>query len=79
MRFAHSPLRRAVLLLLYVVGVPNPHHAIGSAPAVAVNAYANPVPHARARHVCWKSALIFAVTGLTGAFAGGYGTRCPGS
>lgn len=36
----------AVLLLLYVVGMPDPHLAIGtSAVAVAVNAFANLVPH----------------------------------
>src|ERR1700760_3701405 len=39
----------AVPLLLYIVGMPDPHQAIGtSALAVAVNAYANLVPHARA-------------------------------
>jgi uncharacterized membrane protein YfcA len=61
----------AVPLLLYVVGMPDPHQAIGtSALAVAVNAFANLVPHARARHVRWQPALIFAACGLVGAFAG---------
>jgi uncharacterized membrane protein YfcA len=61
----------AVPLLLYVVGMSDPHQAIGtSALAVAVNAYANLVPHARAQHVRWKPALIFAATGLVGAFVG---------
>jgi uncharacterized protein len=61
----------AVPLLLYVVGMPDPHQAIGtSALAVAVNAFANLVPHARARHVLWRPALIFAAAGLMGAFAG---------
>jgi uncharacterized membrane protein YfcA len=61
----------AVPLLLYVVGMPDPHQAIGtSALAVAVNAFANLVPHARARHVRWRPALIFAACGLLGAFAG---------
>ena len=42
----------ALPLLLYVVGMPDPHLAIGtSAVAVAVNAFANLVPHARERHV----------------------------
>jgi uncharacterized membrane protein YfcA len=61
----------AVPLLLYIVGMPDPHHAIGtSALAVAVNAYANLVPHARAQHVRWEPALTFASAGLVGAFAG---------
>jgi uncharacterized protein len=61
----------AVPLLLYVVGMPDPHQAIGtSALAVAVNAFANLVPHARAQHVRWRPALIFAAAGLVGAFVG---------
>jgi uncharacterized protein len=61
----------AVPLLLYVVGMPDPHQAIGtSALAVAVNAFANLIPHARARHVRWQPALIFAACGLVGAFGG---------
>jgi uncharacterized protein len=61
----------AVPLLLYVVGMPDPHQAIGtSALAVAVNAYANLVPHARAHHVRWGPAVTFASAGVVGAFAG---------
>ncbi len=61
----------AVPLLLYVVGMPDPHQAIGtSALAVAVNAFANLVPHARAGHVRWPPALMFAAAGLVGAFVG---------
>jgi uncharacterized membrane protein YfcA len=37
---------------------------------VAVNAFANLVPHARARHVRWTPALIFAAAGVAGAFFG---------
>jgi uncharacterized membrane protein YfcA len=61
----------AVPLLLYVVGMPDPHQAIGtSALAVALNAFANLVPHAREGHVRWRPALNFAGAGLLGAFAG---------
>lgn len=61
----------AVPLLLYVVGMPDPHQAIGtSALAVAVNAFSNLVPHARARHVLWRPAFIFAAGGLAGALVG---------
>ena len=61
----------ALPLLLYVVGMPDPHLAIGtSAVAVAVNAFANLVPHARERHVRWYPALVFAGAGLAGAYVG---------
>ena len=61
----------AVPLLLYVVKDAGPAGAIGtSALAVAVNAFANLVPHARAGHVRWRPALMFAVAGLVGAFVG---------
>jgi uncharacterized protein len=43
--------------------------AIGTS-AVAVNAFANLVPHARERHIRWRPKLIFAAAGLAGAFAG---------
>lgn len=60
----------AVPLLLYVVGMHDIHLAIGtSALAVAVNAYANLVPHARAGHVRWRAGILFAVAGIVGALA----------
>ncbi|MED4583295.1 sulfite exporter TauE/SafE family protein [Brevibacillus choshinensis] len=61
----------ATPLLLYVVGVQDPHVVIGtSAFAVAVNAYANFIPHARAGHVRWKIAAYFAILGAIGAYFG---------
>jgi uncharacterized protein len=61
----------AVPLLLYVVGLRDPHMAIGtSALAVAINAFANLLPHARAGHVRWPAAFMFAATGVVGAFLG---------
>ncbi|GAB3023330.1 MULTISPECIES: sulfite exporter TauE/SafE family protein [Oleiagrimonas] len=61
----------AVPLLLYVVGVRDAHLAIGtSALAVAVNAFANLIPHARAGHVRWKAAFVFAPAGVVGAVLG---------
>jgi uncharacterized membrane protein YfcA len=61
----------AVPLLLYVVGVSNPHVAIGtSALAVAVNAFANLAQHARAGTVKWPCAVAFAASGMCGAVAG---------
>jgi uncharacterized membrane protein YfcA len=61
----------AVPLLVYVVGVPSAHVAIGtSAIAVAVSAAANLAGHARARTVKWPCALVFAVAGIVGAAGG---------
>ena len=61
----------AVPLLVYVVGVDNPHVAIGtSAVAVAVNAAMNLVSHARLGSVKWRCGAVFALSGVIGAFAG---------
>lgn len=61
----------AVPLLVYVVGVPSAHVAIGtSAVAVAASAAANLIGHARAKTVKWPCALVFAVSGMIGAAAG---------
>lgn len=61
----------AVPLLVYVVGVKDPHVAIGtSALAVSVNAFANLVAHARAGTVKWPCAVVFALSGVLGASLG---------
>ncbi|MBZ0147668.1 MAG: sulfite exporter TauE/SafE family protein, partial [Pseudorhodoplanes sp.] len=61
----------AVPLMIYLVGVPNAHVAIGtSALAVAVNAVANLVSHARMGNVKWRCAGVFAAAGVIGAFGG---------
>jgi uncharacterized protein len=61
----------AVPLMVYVVGVPDAHVAIGtSAIAVAANAAVNLSNHARGGTVRWSCALIFAAAGIIGAFAG---------
>jgi uncharacterized membrane protein YfcA len=61
----------AVPLMLYVVGVPSVHVAIGtSALAVALNAAANLPAHARAGTVKWRCAAVFAAAGVIGAFGG---------
>jgi uncharacterized membrane protein YfcA len=61
----------AVPLMVYVVGVPEPHIAIGtSALAVATNAAINLSNHARGGTVMWSCALVFAAAGVAGAFGG---------
>ena len=61
----------AVPLLIYFVGVADPHVAIGtSAVAVAASAAVNLVPHARAGRVKWSCASTFAAVGVLGAALG---------
>jgi uncharacterized membrane protein YfcA len=61
----------AVPLMVYVVGVPDAHLAIGtSAIAVAANAAINLSNHARGGTVRWSCALTFAAAGIIGAFVG---------
>jgi uncharacterized protein len=60
-----------VPLMVYVVGVPDAHVAIGtSAIAVAANAAANLSNHARGGTVLWSCAILFAAAGMIGALAG---------
>jgi uncharacterized membrane protein YfcA len=61
----------ATPLLLYVVGIHDPHVAIGTgAAAVAVNAGANLAAQARSGQVKWPCAISFAAAGLAGSLAG---------
>ncbi|MFP5329067.1 MAG: sulfite exporter TauE/SafE family protein [Alphaproteobacteria bacterium] len=61
----------AVPLMVYLVGLKEPHVAIGtSALAVAVNAATGLANHARAGTVKWRCASTFAAAGVAGAFAG---------
>jgi len=61
----------AVPLMVYVVGVPEAHIAIGtSAIAVAANAAVSLSNHARNGTVVWSCALVFAASGVIGAFCG---------
>lgn len=61
----------AVPLMVYVVGVPVAHVAIGtSAFAVAANAASNLIAHARRGNVLWRCAFIYTGAGIAGAFVG---------
>lgn len=61
----------AVPLMVYLVGVPDPHVAIGtSALAVAVNAGSGLANHARAHTVKWRCGGMYAAAGIIGAVAG---------
>lgn len=61
----------ATPLLLYVVGVAQPHIAIGTgALAVSATAFINLASYARTGAVRWRCAVVFAVVGTLGAFVG---------
>jgi uncharacterized membrane protein YfcA len=61
----------AVPLLVYLVGLPSAHLAIGTASTgVALNAALGLAAHARLRTVKWRCALVFAGAGAAGAAAG---------
>ncbi len=63
----------ATPLLLYFVGVRDPHVAIGtSAAAVAVNAAMGLTAQARAGRVKWPCALVFGGAGLAGTLTGAH-------
>lgn len=61
----------AVPLMVYLVGVRQPHLAIGtSALAVAANALAGLLGHARVGNVNWRCGIAFATAGVVGALGG---------
>jgi uncharacterized membrane protein YfcA len=61
----------ATPLLLYVVGLRDPHVAIGtSAVAVAANAFVNLIGHAIKGNVRWKCAAVFAAVGAVASLGG---------
>lgn len=61
----------AVPLLLYLVGLEDPHLAIGtSAVAVSLSALINLLLHARQGTIKWPCAMVFAVCGSLGALVG---------
>jgi uncharacterized membrane protein YfcA len=63
----------ATPLLLYGVGVRDPHVAIGTAAAaVAVNAAVGLAAQARLGRVKWPCALVFGAAGLTGSLVGAH-------
>ena len=61
----------AVPLLLYVVGVEDPHVTIGtSALAVSINAAINLLHRGKKRNVKFREGLVFAIPGVVGTIIG---------
>ena len=71
----------AVPLLIYLVGVPSAHVAIGTASvAVALNAALGLAAHARLGTVKWPCAVVFSLAGMAGALLGSMlGKAIPGT
>ncbi len=63
----------AVPLLLYVVGMPSVHAAIGtSAVAVSLSAFSGLIAAAKQKLVKWPCALVFTAAGVAGSIAGSH-------
>lgn len=60
-----------VPMLVYVLHVPPKTAIVTSFVVVGVSSLMALIPHARRGHVCWKSALVFGLAGMLGAFGGG--------
>ncbi|OQW72032.1 MAG: hypothetical protein BVN35_14935 [Proteobacteria bacterium ST_bin11] len=60
-----------VPMLVYVLHVPPKTAIVTSFVVVGVSSLMALIPHPRRGHVCWKSALVFGLAGMLGAFAGG--------
>lgn len=61
----------AVPLLVYLVGMPSPHAAVGTAAlAVAANAAVSLGLHARRTRIHWPCAAVFSLAGVGGALLG---------
>ena len=66
----------AVPLLLYAVGMPSAHIAIGTAAvAVSINAAAGLALHARKAPIRWPCAIVFSLAGVGGVAGALAGTK----
>ncbi|OAI18892.1 hypothetical protein A1507_08270 [Methylomonas koyamae] len=60
-----------VPMLVYVLNVAPKTAIATSFVVVGVSSLMALIPHARHGHVCWKSAVVFGIAGMGGAFGGG--------
>jgi uncharacterized membrane protein YfcA len=60
-----------VPMLVYVLHVEPKNAIVTSFVVVGISSLMALIPHARRGSVCWKSGLLFGVTGMVGAFGGG--------
>ena len=63
----------AIPLLVYVVGMKDPHSAIGtSALAVGITAFVSMLKHRSHGHVRFRTGIVFAIPGIAGTVAGSH-------
>ncbi|MDD1622134.1 MAG: sulfite exporter TauE/SafE family protein [Methylococcaceae bacterium] len=60
-----------VPMLVYLLHVEPKTAIVTSFVVVGVSSLIAMIPHARRGHVCWKSAVVFGLAGMAGAFGGG--------
>lgn len=60
-----------VPMLVYLLHVEPKTAIVTSFVVVGISSLMAMIPHARRGHVCWKSALVFGLAGMSGAFGGG--------
>lgn len=60
-----------VPMLVYLLNVEPKTAIVTSFVVVGISSLMALIPHARRRSVCWKSGLVFGLSGMLGAFAGG--------
>jgi uncharacterized protein len=60
-----------VPMLVYLLHVEPKTAIVTSFVVVGVSSLIAMIPHARRGHVCWKSAMVFGLAGMAGAFGGG--------
>lgn len=60
-----------VPMLVYLLHVEPKNAIVTSFVVVGISSLMALIPHARRGSVCWKSGLLFGVTGMVGAFGGG--------
>lgn len=60
-----------VPMLVYLLRIEPKTAIVTSFVVVGVSSLMALIPHARRRHVCWKSAVFFGLSGMAGAFGGG--------
>jgi len=60
-----------VPMLVYLLHVEPKTAIVTSFVVVGVSSLIAMIPHARRGHVCWKSAAVFGLAGMAGAFGGG--------
>lgn len=60
-----------VPVLVYLAGITVKNAIVTSLIVVGITSSIAVIGHARKKHVCWKTGIVFSLAGMVGAFAGG--------